>query len=106
MGSRNDTGSMTPCVSKTKSAVIMLHQKLNVPGIFSMGCEGVEEALAGRQAAVHTLKCRSEDKTQRGQTTGAYVDHECFHLLNAMHSSISKTRLTFSTSLRSSSMVC
>lgn len=35
-----------------------------------LGCEGVEEALAGSRAAVHTLKCRSEDKTQRGQTMG------------------------------------
>lgn len=35
-----------------------------------LGCEGVEEALAGSRAVVHTLKCRSEDKTQRGQTMG------------------------------------
>lgn len=43
-----------------------------VPREFSpvLGCEGVEEALAGRQAAVHTQKCRSKDKTQRGQTIG------------------------------------
>lgn len=33
-------------------------------------CEGVEEALAGRRAAAHKLKCSSEDKTQRGQTMG------------------------------------
>lgn len=36
-----------------------------------LGCEGVEEALAGSRAAVHTLKYRSEDKTQRGQTMGS-----------------------------------
>ncbi len=35
-----------------------------------LGCKGVEEALAGSRAVVHTLEYHSEDKALRGQTMG------------------------------------
>lgn len=38
-----------------------------------LGCEGVEEALAGSRAAVHTLKCHSEDKNTEGTNNGRWA---------------------------------